>query len=46
VDALNQSAGQAYVFPWFVDILVMIGFMCLFLVAAVSILKHNSLKRV
>ena len=46
VDALNQGAGHAHVFPWFVDILVMIGFMCLFLVAAVSILKHNSLKRV
>ena len=45
VDALNQSAGQTYVFPWFVDILVMFGFMCLFLVASVSILKHNSLKR-
>lgn len=46
VDALNQSAGQARVFPWFVDILVMTGFTCLFLAAAIIILKHNSLKGV
>jgi len=44
VDALNQSCGQSHLFPWFMDILVLGGIMCLFLVAAVRILEHNSLK--
>jgi hypothetical protein len=36
--------GQAYVFDWWVDLLVLIGFMALFVAVAVAVLKRKSLK--
>jgi ABC-2 type transport system permease protein len=44
VDILNQSMGQAYVFDWWADLIVLIGFMALFVVAAATVLKRMSLK--
>jgi ABC-2 type transport system permease protein len=44
VDFLNQSMGQTHVFEWWTDLLVLLGFMALFVVSAVVVLKHKSLK--
>ena len=44
VDALNQSTGQASVFPWWADVLVMIAFALVFLAVAVTVLRRRSLR--
>jgi ABC-2 type transport system permease protein len=44
VDALNMSAGQVSVFPWWVDILVMVAFAAVFLLVAVTVLRRRSLR--
>jgi len=44
VDALNHSMGQAYAFSWWTDLLVLMGFMAMFVVVAVIVLKRKSLK--
>jgi ABC-2 type transport system permease protein len=44
VDLLNQSMGQTYVFSWGIDLLVLIGFMALFVLAAAVVLRRMSLK--
>jgi ABC-2 type transport system permease protein len=44
VDALNQSTGQVSVFPWWVDVLVMIAFGVVFLAVAVQVLRRRSLR--
>jgi ABC-2 type transport system permease protein len=44
VDALNLSTGQVSVFPWWVDILVMIAFAAVFLLVAVTVLRRRSLR--
>jgi len=44
VDVLNQSMGQSYVFDWWIDVLVLVGFMALFVASAVVVLRRKSLK--
>jgi len=44
VDALNHSMGQAYVFSWWTDLLVLAGFMVVFVAVAIAVLKRKSLK--
>lgn len=44
VDVLNQSMGQSYAFDWWTDLLVLFGFMALFVVVAVAVLRRKSLK--
>ena len=44
VDVLNQSMGQEHAFDWWVDLLVLIGFMVLFVVVAIVVLRRKSLK--
>ena len=44
VDILNQSMGQSHVFDWWADVLVLIGFMALFVASAVVVLRRKSLK--
>lgn len=44
VDALNQGAGQTYVFDWWVDLLVMGGFVLAFIITATTVLRRKSLK--
>jgi len=44
VDALNHSMGQAYVFSWWTDLLVLVGFMVVFVAVAIAVLKRKSLK--
>ncbi len=44
VDILNQGMGQAYVFSWWVDLLVLSGFMAVFVVVAITVLRRMSLK--
>jgi len=44
VDALNMSTGQTSVFPWWVDLLVMVAFALAFLALAVFVLRRRSLR--
>lgn len=44
VDALNHSMGQAHAFTWWTDLLVLLGFMALFVVGAIVVLRRKSLK--
>jgi len=36
--------GQAYVFSWWTDLLVLAGFMVVFVAVAIAVLKRKSLK--
>ena len=44
VDVLNQSMGQSHAFDWWTDVLVLIGFMAVFVASAVVVLRRKSLK--
>jgi ABC-2 type transport system permease protein len=44
VDVLNHSMDQVYAFSWWTDLLVLMGFMAMFVVVAVIVLKRKSLK--
>ena len=44
VDVLNYSMGQAHAFDWWTDLLVLLGFMALFVVGAIVVLRGRSLK--
>jgi ABC-2 type transport system permease protein len=44
VDVLNQSMAQEHAFAWWLDILVLLGFMAAFIIGAVLVLNRKSLK--